>query len=154
MRRFAAIAILLALVACSKDKDKTKDVDKPAKLVNVQATLRVDRIWGDDVGGAKTPLRLGLALAVEGGRVYAAGRKGDVAAFALASGHQIWRTRTKTPLGGATAVGAGLVAVGSSDGDVIALDAATGKVLWRVCRKRRSQKRSMPQPAGCAGACA
>jgi outer membrane protein assembly factor BamB len=132
MRRFAAIAILLALVACSKDKDKTKDVDKPAKLVNVHATLRVDRIWGADVGGAKTPLRLGLALAVEGDRVYAAGRKGDVAAFALASGHQIWRTRTKTPLGGATAVGAGLVAVGSSDGDVIALDAATGRVRWRV----------------------
>jgi outer membrane protein assembly factor BamB len=128
MRRFIAVVVLLALVACSKDKD----IDKPVKLTNVQATLRVDRIWTDDVGGAKVPLRLGLALAVDGERVYAAGRKGDVAAFALASGHQIWRTRTKAPLGGATALGADLVVVGSSDGDVIALDAATGRVRWRV----------------------
>lgn len=128
MRRFIVIGVLLALVACSKNKD----VDKPAKLTNVQSTLRVDHIWSDDVGGAKVPLRLGLALAVDGERVYAAGRKGDVAAFALASGHQIWRTHTKAPLGGATALGEGLVVVGSSDGDVIALDATTGKIRWRV----------------------
>src|ERR1700676_5368205 len=123
MRRFIGIALLLALAACSKDKD----VEKPAKLANVQATLRVDRVWSGDVGGAKVPLRLGLALAVDGERVYAAGRKGDVAAFALASGHQIWRPRTKAPLGGATAVGADLIVVGSSDGDVIALDPANGR---------------------------
>jgi outer membrane protein assembly factor BamB len=128
MRRFIALAVLLALGACSKDKD----VDAPAKLTNVQATLRVERIWTDNLGGAKVPLRLGLALAVDGERVYAAGRKGDVAAFALASGHQIWRTHTKAPLGGATGVGGGLVVVGSSDGDVIALDAAKGAVLWHV----------------------
>jgi outer membrane protein assembly factor BamB len=128
MRRFIALALLLALGACSKDKD----VDTPAKLSNVQATLRVEHIWTDDVGGAKVPLRLGLAVAVDGERVYAAGRKGDVAAFALASGHQIWRTHTKAPLGGATGVGGGLVVVGSSDGDVIALDAAKGGVLWHV----------------------
>ena len=34
----------------------------------------------------KVPLRLGLALAVDGDRVYAAGRKGDVAAFATRLG--------------------------------------------------------------------
>jgi outer membrane protein assembly factor BamB len=128
MRRFIALALLLALGACSKDKD----VDTPAKLSNVQATLRVEHIWTDDVGGAKVPLRLGLAVAVDGERVYAAGRKGDVAAFALATGHQIWRTHTKAPLGGATGVGGGLVVVGSSDGDVIALNAAKGGVLWHV----------------------
>src|SRR5450631_2774590 len=128
MRRFIFVALLLALGACSKDKD----IDAPAKLTNVQASLRVDHVWSADVGGEKVPLRLGLALATDGERVYAAGRKGDVAAFALASGHQIWRTRTKAPLGGATALGEGLVVVGSSDGDVIALDAATGRVRWRV----------------------
>jgi outer membrane protein assembly factor BamB len=128
MRRLIVVACLLALAACKNEKDP----DRPAKLANLQATLHVDHVWSADVGGAKVPLRLGLALAVDGERVYAAGRKGDVAAFQLASGHQIWRTKTKAPLGGATEVGEGLVVVGSSDGDVIALDAATGKVLWRV----------------------
>ncbi len=129
MRRLIALAALLALAGCM---NKDKDPDRPAKLVNVHPTLRVEHIWSDNVGGVKTPLRLGLALAVDGDRVYAAGRKGDVAAFALASGHQIWRTHTKAPLGGATAVGGGIVVVGSTDGDVIALDAATGHVNWRV----------------------
>jgi len=128
MRRFIVLALLLALGACSKDKD----IDTPAKLANVHATLRVERIWTNDVGGAKVPLRLGLAVAVDGERVYAAGRKGEVAEFSLATGHQIWRTRTKAPLGGATGVGGGLVVVGSTDGDVIALDAAKGGVLWHV----------------------
>jgi outer membrane protein assembly factor BamB len=129
MWRFIALAGLLALAGCM---NKDKDVDRPAKLVNVHPTLRVEHIWSDNVGGVKTPLRLGLALTVEGDRVYAAGRKGDVAAFALASGHEIWRTHTKAPLGGATAVGGGIVVVGSTDGDVIALDAATGHVNWHV----------------------
>jgi outer membrane protein assembly factor BamB len=128
-RFFIALAGLLVLAGCM---NKDKDADRPAKLVNVHPTLRVDHMWSDNVGGDKTPLRLGLALTVEGNRVYAAGRRGDVAAFALASGHQIWRTHTKAPLGGATAVGAGIVVVGSTDGDVIALDAATGHVNWHV----------------------
>src|ERR1700683_5285621 len=131
MRRLIALAALLALAGCM-NKDKEKDPDRPAKLVNVHPTLRVEHSGRDNVGGVKTPLRLGLALTVEGDRVYAAGRKGDVAAFALASGHQIWRTHTKAPLGGATAVGGGIVVVGSTDGDVIALDAATGHVNWHV----------------------
>jgi outer membrane protein assembly factor BamB len=128
MRRCIFIALLLALGACSKDKD----TDSPAKLANLQASLRVEHVWSADVGGEKGPLRLGLALASDGERVYAAGRKGDVAAFAIASGHQLWHTRTKAQLSGATALGNGLVVVGSSAGDVIALDAAKGSVRWRV----------------------
>jgi outer membrane protein assembly factor BamB len=132
MRRFIFVALVLALGACSKDKDKNKDTDTPAKLIDVQASLRVEHLWSADVGGEKVPLRLGLALANDGERIYAAGRKGDVAAFTLASGHQLWRTRTKAPLAGAVALGNGLVVVGSSDGDVIALDAGSGAVRWRV----------------------
>jgi outer membrane protein assembly factor BamB len=128
MRRGIFIISLLALGACSKDKD----TDSPAKLTNLQASLRVEHVWSADVGGEKVPLRLGLALASDGERLYAAGRKGDVAAFAITSGHQLWRTRTKALLSGAAALGNGLVVVGSSDGDVIALDAAKGSVRWRV----------------------
>lgn len=128
MRRFIFAALIVALAACSKDKD----VDAPAKLANVQATLQVERVWSADVGGQKVPLRLGLGLAVDGDRVYAAGRKGDVAAFALASGHQVWRTRTKVALSGAAGFGNGLVVVGSSAGEVIALNAANGAIRWRA----------------------
>jgi len=123
-----ALAVLIA--ACSKDKS----IDKPAELTPFTQTLKVDRLWSASVPdkGAKV-LRLGLSLALEGKHVYAAGYKGEVIAFDVATGHRDWETRLKkTPFSGGPAVGDGLVAVGTSEGEVIALDADTGKERWRV----------------------
>ncbi len=129
MRRWLIVAASLALSACSKDKD----IDKPAQLMPFSATLKVDRAWTAQIGDKKAiPLRLGLGLAVDDGRVYAAGRKGDVGAYDLKSGHQIWRVRTKAQLAGGPGVGGNLVVVGSSRGDIIALNAANGAALWRI----------------------
>jgi outer membrane protein assembly factor BamB len=124
-----AAGALLILAACSKDKD----VDQPAKLTDINATIRAQRVWTASVAdkGAK-PLRLGLGLAVEGNHVYAAGRKGEVAAFDLASGRTLWRTKTKLALSGGPGAGAGLVVVGSTFGDLVALNAADGAVRWKV----------------------
>src|SRR3979409_1027994 len=122
-RRWLAAGALLILAACSKDKD----VDQPAKLTDISATIRAERVWTASVAdkGAK-PLRLGLGLAVDGNRVYAAGRKGEVAAFDLASGRTLWRAKTKLALSGGPGAGAGLVVVGSTFGDLVALNAADG----------------------------
>jgi outer membrane protein assembly factor BamB len=128
MRKLTLALALLALVACSKDKD----VDRPALLAGFPATLRVHRSWGATVGGVKTPLRLGLALAVQNGRVYAAGRGGEVAAFDVATGRRLWATHTKLGLGGGTGVDDDLVVVGSTDGDVVALGAQDGAQRWRA----------------------
>src|SRR3984893_12201011 len=128
-RRWLAAGALLILAACSKDKD----VDQPAKLTDFTATIRAERVWTASVAdkGAK-PLRLGLGLAVEGNHVYAAGRKGEVAAFDLTSGRTIWRAKTKLALSGGPGAGAGLVVVGSTFGDLEALNAADGAVRWKV----------------------
>lgn len=123
------LALLIAVAACSKDKT----IDQPAKLTPVNATLRVERVWSASVDTKKSvPLRLGLGLAVDDGRVYAAGHKGEVVAFEIASGRVAWRTRIKAPLSGGTAVGEGMVLIGSSDGQLFALDAASGKSRWSV----------------------
>jgi outer membrane protein assembly factor BamB len=123
------LALLLAITACSKDKE----IDQPAKLTPVTATLRVERVWSATVDDKKAiPLRLGLGLAVDGARVYAAGHKGDVSAFELASGKSAWRVRLKAPLSGGTAAGAGLVLIGTSDGRLFALDEASGANRWSV----------------------
>jgi outer membrane protein assembly factor BamB len=128
-RPFWTVALLICLAACSKDKS----IDQPAKLMPVAATLRVERVWSATVDDKKAvPLRLGLGLAVDGGRVYAAGHKGEVAAFDIASGRMAWRTRIKAPLSGGTAAGEGMVLIGSSDGQLFALDAASGKRRWSV----------------------
>jgi outer membrane protein assembly factor BamB len=128
-RRWLAAGALLILAACSKDKD----VDQPTKLTDFNATIRAERVWTASVAdkGAK-PLRLGLGLAVDGNRVYAAGRKGEVAAFDLASGRSLWRAKTKLALSGGPGAGSGLVIVGSTFGDLVALNAADGAVRWKV----------------------
>jgi outer membrane protein assembly factor BamB len=130
MRRWILLlCAFLFLAACSKDKD----VDKPAALVPFSATVKVDKVWSAKVGDKKSVvLRLGLGLGVEGARVYAAGRKGEVAAFDLNSGHQIWHVRIKTQLSGGTGVGDDLVIVGTSKGQVIALHEKNGAPAWKV----------------------
>jgi outer membrane protein assembly factor BamB len=126
----ATVAVLVGLLAaCSK---KEKEVDPPAELSSFPATLRVQKAWDASVGGDGEKLRLGLGVTAEDGRVYAAGREGDVAAFNLETGRALWKVRTKTLLAGGTGAGHGLVVVGSSEGVVIALDAADGKEKWRT----------------------
>ena len=121
---------LAALAACHSKKDKA--IDPPAELTDFPASLRVQRAWDAGVGGKGEALRLGLGVALDGGRAFAAGRGGDVDAFDLDSGRALWKARTKAPLSGGTGAGSGLVVVGSSEGAVIGLNEADGAERWRV----------------------
>jgi len=122
------LVLACALVACSKDKD----VEPPAALVAIDARLSVQRLWEVSLGGKDRALRLALAPAVDGGRLYAAGADGYVHALDAASGRSLWRTKTKLALSAGPAVGQGIVVAGASDGQVVALDAATGAKRWQV----------------------
>jgi len=130
MRRILfGLALAALLIACSKDKD----VDRPKQLVRiVSPAMHVTRVWSASVGGTRKPLRLGLALGIRDGTVYAAGEKGEVAAFNLATGRPLWRVHTKVLLGAGPTSSGDLVVVGGTDGDVIALDPANGHVRWHV----------------------
>jgi outer membrane protein assembly factor BamB len=94
--------------------------------------VAVKRIWRTSLGGELPKLRLGLAPAVDGNRVYISSGKGTVEALDLGSGHEVWKCSLGTIIGGGPGTGEGLVAVGSSGGAAIAISASTGKVLWRV----------------------
>jgi outer membrane protein assembly factor BamB len=119
---------LLALIACSKDKK----IDPPAQLVDFVPKLTVQKLWSTSLGGSEKGLRLGLAPAADGGRVFAAAHSGNVLALDAVTGRKHWRAETRRPLSAGPGVGAGLVVVGSEKGDVIALNAETGAVLWKV----------------------
>ena len=129
MRALWMVVLLAAIAACSKDKA----IDLPAKLTPFATTLHVKQVWSarvDDEHAA--PLRLSLGLAVADGHVYAAGHKGNVTAFDVATGHVLWKAHLKAPLSGGTAVGDGMVLIGTSDGRLFALDAASGHNRWSV----------------------
>ncbi len=124
----AALGILAA--ACDS---KSKKVDLPVDLTDIaNPTVRVNRLWSASVGGGGKKLRLGLGLSSGGDRLFAAGHDGDVAAFNLKNGRQIWRTKTDLPLAGGTGTNGNVVAVGSADGVVVVLGADNGAERWRA----------------------
>lgn len=143
------VALLIAgaalLIACSKNKN----IDPPAELTDFQSSIQVQRAWKSGVGGGEPKLRLGLGVAVEGERAFAANHEGEVAAFSTTNGKRLWRVTAKgakqsgpwwkpwgkqvpLPFAGGPGAGGGLVVVGSTYGDVVAFDAATGEQRWKT----------------------
>jgi len=122
----------LLCAGCSSDSKNKKKKDEPAVLVPFANHIDLVRAWSDKLSGQAPKLRLGLGVAADGERVFAASHKGTVDAFDLASGKLLWRRNLKAPLAAGPAAGFGLVVVGSSKGEVIALSQADGTVSWRT----------------------
>lgn len=106
--------------------------DAPATLVDFEPVLRMRESWSAGIGDGNEVLRLGLAPASDGTRIYAADNDGRVSAFDAVRGRRAWRAKTRLPLAGGPAVGAGHVVAGSSDGVVVALRAEDGAEEWRT----------------------
>jgi outer membrane protein assembly factor BamB len=122
----AATALLLG--ACSKNKN----IDPPAELTDFDAKIQVQRSWSAGVGGGAPKLRLGLGVAVDGERAFAANHDGEVAAFSITNGKRLWRTKTRMKLAGGPGAGGGIVVAGSTFGDLVAFDMETGKQRWKT----------------------
>ncbi|MEM9057434.1 MAG: outer membrane protein assembly factor BamB [Pseudomonadota bacterium] len=110
----------------------TGDEEPPAELTDFDETVRVKRVWSHKLGNTDEEQRLGLTIATDGARVYAAAQDGRVSAFDAVTGKALWKTDTDLPLAAGPSFGDELVVVGSSDGDVAALDARDGSVRWTV----------------------
>jgi len=128
--RIASLLTVCIVAACSKDKA----IDEPAKLTELKSpSIKVQHVWGAQVDDKKAAvLRLGLGVAIDGNRVYAAGHRGDVVALDLQNGHVVWRAKTRAPLSGGTAASPDLVLIGASDGQLFAFNPANGEPRWKV----------------------
>ncbi len=131
LRYGAVLALVMALGACGMFRSDDP-VEAPAELVDFQSSLRIDRVWQASTGGGGDRLRLGLAPATDGARVFAGGHDGRVIAVDALEGTRIWQVNTRMSLAGGPAVSEDLVIFGTIDGNVIALDGATGTERWRV----------------------
>ena len=129
--RLAALFAVLALSGCGgffRDDDNTP---APAELTDFEPSVEIDRLWSRRAASGAGP-SLALHPAVAGGRVFTAGRDGDVAAHDAATGERLWEIDAGVPVSGGPGAGPGVVVVGSSDGDVVALDGAGKGVAWRA----------------------
>ena len=136
LARFGALFAVLALSGCSTITEflgsGAEDAPAPAKLESIESAIEIDALWSRQAASGEGGLRLELSPAVAGGRVFAAGYKGDIAAYDPFTGEQLWAVDTGIPISGGPGAGAGLVVAGSSGGDVVALSDADGTEAWRA----------------------
>ncbi len=131
-RLFIGAVCLSLLSSCAWWEDvyifSAEPKHKPTPLTELKGTLSVKTLWKADVGKAG---RYFFSPAIIGPDVIAAGGKGTVERFVLATGTVVWKTELDTPLAAGVGSDANTTAVVTDGGDIIALDSA-GKPRWRV----------------------
>ena len=71
MKRLLSILAVFALLAACGD---SKDTDPPAELVDIDSTLKVDKVWSHTFDSKADHLRLALRVAVVDGVAQALSR--------------------------------------------------------------------------------
>ena len=106
MSRASTLLLVAAVLTAACAGKKEKVVEPPARLVEFENTLRVERLWSHKVGAATERLRLGLTPASDGARAFAGAYDGKVAAFDIATGDELWSQDTELPLAAGPGFGA------------------------------------------------
>ena len=128
--------------------DEEKENTEPAKLVDFDAEVRIQRQWKSKVGKGLGENTYGAAAAGDADRVVGADAYGTVVAFDRFSGKEVWRQQADEAerrsagfgrfmdrsdggfVSGGVGGGEGLVLLGTTRGDVIALSVADGSVQY------------------------
>lgn len=134
--QWAAALILVASVSgCSTVKgwfemDDEDDPKQPAKLVDINETVKIRKLWSVGVGDGQGKGFYHLQPVIEGGTIYAASAEGQVKAVDRERGKVLWKTNLDSALSGGVGVYGDALFLGSADGYVLRLSAVTGETLW------------------------
>ena len=129
--RFTVLFTALAFSGCGAFRSDEITLP-PAELEDLQPAIRIETAWSGRITSGAGGRHLELHPAAAGGRVFAAGHDGAVAAHDALTGKRIWEADTGIPVSGGPGVGSGIIVVGNSDGDVVALAGVDGAVVWRA----------------------
>jgi outer membrane protein assembly factor BamB len=158
MTRALTLGIAVLLVSgCSwfswlpwVDDDDEEDALEPAKLVDFDEEVKIERLWKTSIGDGLGKKYIRLSPIVIADRVYAADGYGTVRAVDRFTGKKVWETsldgadsgffdslnfydRTDTSfVSGGLGAGEGKVLMGLTSGEVVALEASDGSIAWRV----------------------
>ena len=130
--RSSVLFATVALSGCGGISRDDEDTFTPTELQDFQPAIEIETVWSRRVVSGTGGRHLNLSPAAGGGRVFAAGHDGAVAAYDALAGKRLWETDTGVPVSGGPGMGSGLVVVGSSDGDVVALAGTDGAIAWRA----------------------
>jgi outer membrane protein assembly factor BamB len=142
--------LLLALGGCGTIKgwfaDDEKDPTAPAKLVPIEESVKIRKLWSTGIGNGQGEGFYRLRPAIGGDFIYAAANDGEVRALDRVRGKTLWKTKLKTTLSGGVGFSEGSLLLGTSDGFVLRLDAGTGDKVWST--RLQGELLSPPQGNG------
>lgn len=132
-------AMMLALGGCSSSEDEDELV-----LPEIVNKFETQVIWQKSVGDGVEHYFSRLSPVVHNDLVFVAERAGEIKAFEVASGKQVWQQDVRenpafwpwadddsAKLAGGLSYAYGKIFVGTEHGQVIALDRDTGNIVWR-----------------------
>jgi outer membrane protein assembly factor BamB len=145
-KKLLAVAFLsLGLSACSSTDDEEDEITRVAELTEINKVFEATVLWEISTDGGVSDYFSRLKPTVAYGKLFSASRDGDVFAFELENGKEIWSTdlsdlenergffdsRQSALLNGGPVTGINKVFIGSESGDVYALSAENGELDWQ-----------------------
>lgn len=123
---------LLTLVLSGCGLFSYDETEQPAELVRFDSEVSFDRLWRNNIGNGQGDEYNLLKPAIEADRIYAAANNGQVRAFNLEDGRQVWRNNLDYEITGGVGLGTDSLFLGTSDATLIALDKESGEFLWET----------------------
>jgi len=105
---------------------------EPAKLVDIDETLKVRKVWSTSIGDGLGDKGIGIAPLYVNNTLFAADYEGRVASVDAETGNRNWLNKTDLPFSGGPGVEGALLVMGTIDGQVQAFNADTGSELWQT----------------------
>jgi len=143
------LAVLLlssALFSCSSTDEEEDTSELVAELTEINEQFEPDVLWEESVGDGAGDYFSRLKPIVAYDTVYSASRVGDVVAFDVKTGNELWEvdlsdvdnersfwdSRVSALLAGGPVAGLNKVFIGSENGKIFALDAKSGELVWQA----------------------
>jgi outer membrane protein assembly factor BamB len=143
------LAVLLlssALFSCSSTDEEEDTSELVAELTEINQQFEPNVLWEESVGNGSDNYFSRLKPAVAYDTVYSASRAGDVVAFDVNTGKELWKvdlsdvdnersfwdSRVSALLAGGPVAGLNKVFIGSENGKVYALNAQSGELVWQA----------------------
>jgi len=126
-----AVLLLVFLAGCGMFGKKDPESD-PMELQDIDASVRVERLWSNKVGRGPGRAGAGLRPAHADGRLWVADRRGLIEVLDERSGNVERRIDVDLRLSAGPAVFDDYLAVGTINGQAVLIERGSGEVLWRA----------------------